>query len=105
MADDVALDAMAANERMGAALAYIYREAPEWKQRVADHLADYPFTFGTDGSVPSHEEAIRALKIMDAFNRLALRYPVLEVLDAAKKWVAYIDSQAQKFAEEARTDG
>ena len=55
--------------------------------------------------VRSHEEAIRALKIMDAFNRLALKYPVLEVLDAAKKWVAFIDSQAQKFAEEARTDG
>lgn len=49
-------------------------------------------------SVASHEEAIRALKIMDALNKLALRYPVLEVLDAAKKWVAYIDSQAQKLA-------
>lgn len=44
-ADDVALDAMAANERMGAALAYIYSVEPEWRQRVADYLADYPFTF------------------------------------------------------------
>lgn len=42
-ANDIAIDVMAANERMGAALAFIYREAPEWKQRVADYLADYPF--------------------------------------------------------------
>lgn len=39
------LSLLSANERMGAALDFIYRECPEMRLRVAQHLADYPFTF------------------------------------------------------------
>lgn len=39
------LSLLAANERMGAALAYLYQEYPEARAKVAAHLEDYPFTF------------------------------------------------------------
>lgn len=39
--DDIHRDAMEQNKRMGAALVYIYREAPEWQQKVKDYLAGY----------------------------------------------------------------
>jgi hypothetical protein len=50
-------EVMAANERMGAALAFIYREAPEWEQRVAEYLADYPLLF--DGLETLHSARVQ----------------------------------------------
>lgn len=39
------LSLLAANERMGAALAFLYQEYPDARAKVAEHLADYPFEF------------------------------------------------------------
>ena len=39
------IETMRANERMGAALAFIYSKHPELKAEVRDFLDDYPFTF------------------------------------------------------------
>lgn len=50
-------------------------------------------------SIVSKEEAIRALKIMDAVNQLARRYPVPEVLAVVKQWAAYMDKQIATMAE------
>ena len=37
------LSLLAANERMGAALAFLYREFPDAKVMVAEYLSDYQF--------------------------------------------------------------
>lgn len=37
------LSLLAANERMGAALAFLYREYPDLQAKVAAHLEDYSF--------------------------------------------------------------
>lgn len=39
------LSLLAANERMGAALAFLYQEYPDAQAKVAEHLLDYPFEF------------------------------------------------------------
>jgi len=39
------LATMAANEKMGAALSFIYTQHPEIKDEVLAYLADYPFLF------------------------------------------------------------
>lgn len=39
------LELLAANERMGAALDFLYREYPEARCLVAEYLMDYPFMF------------------------------------------------------------
>lgn len=46
--DTFVLSLLSANERMGAALAFIYREYPEMKARVAEYLSDYPFEWEYD---------------------------------------------------------
>ena len=39
------LSLLAANERMGVALAYLYQVFPDARAMVAAYLEDYPFTF------------------------------------------------------------
>ena len=39
------LSLLAANERMGAALAFLYQEFPDARAMVEAHLEDYPFEF------------------------------------------------------------
>lgn len=46
MDDQEVLELMVANERMGAALSYVYRKYPQLRQEVIFYLADYPFEMG-----------------------------------------------------------
>lgn len=41
------MELLSANERMGAALSYIYRRYPDLKAEVRGALFDYPWTFAT----------------------------------------------------------